>query len=171
MKTILAIDPGASGGIAVSGPGGVRAFSMPSTIKDIHDMLQDMNRAAPAGIMAYCERVGGYQPGNSGPGAVKFAEHVGVLKALLVALAIPHEFPTPASWMHAYTGKPTYKRKKTDGYSDAAWKGILRERKQRRKNAIKARSQQLYPHLTVTLKTSDALGIMWYGIQKQEGTL
>ncbi len=167
MKTIIGIDPGAGGGIAIMRPDNIpEAYAMPSTIKDIHDALLQVRLLAPTGVMAYCERVGTYMPGNSGPSAATFAEHVGVLKALLIANGIPHEFPTPRTWMDAYIGKQKYSQKKAD-FDPKAWKAILAQRKKDRKNKIKERSQQLYPDMVVTLKTADALGLMWWGLQQQ----
>jgi len=119
----------------------------------------------------YCERVGTYVSGNAGPSAAKFAEHVGALKGIVCALRIPVHFPTPAQWMHAFIGKPTYIEKKSDGYTDAAWRVVLTRRKQERKNKIKSRAQELFPHLKVTLKTSDALGILWYATEQENSRL
>jgi hypothetical protein len=164
VKTIIAIDPGAAGGIAISTDGDVTAYKMPDTLADIRDLLQ----AVPSGpVVIYCERVGTYMPGNSGPSAATFAEHVGALKGIICCLRIPVIFPTPQTWMNHFIGKQVYKEKKGDGYDDKVWKVVLTRRKNDRKNKIKAKAQELYPNLTITLKTADALGILHYGINQE----
>ena len=106
-------------------------------------------------------------PGNSGPSAAKFAEHCGALKMALAGLEIPHEFILPSKWEHAYIGKPNYEKilKTVDPKTK---RQILAKRKQERKNKIKAKSQQLYPHIKVTLKNADALGILWFLKQEKQ---
>ena len=69
--------------------------------------------------------------------------------------------------MTHFVGKQTYKEKKSDGYDEKAWKTVLSRRKQERKNNIKAKAQELYPHLKVTLALSDALGILNYGCEQE----
>jgi len=165
MKNIIAIDPGAAGGIAILRAGLIpETYNMPSTNADIRDLLEELE---PTNTIIYCERVGTYMPGNSGPSAAKFAEHVGALKGIICALRTPVIFPTPAAWIHDFIGKPNYVEKKAD-YEAKAWKQILAKRKNERKNKIKARAQEMFPHLKVTLKTADALGILQYGIQNQK---
>ena len=164
MKTIIAIDPGAAGGIAFNVDGIVTAYKMPDTLADIRDLLQ-LNINNPAVI--YCERVGTYMPGNSGPSAATFAEHVGALKGIICCLRIPVVFPTPAKWMKHFIGTQVYKEKKSDGYDEKAWKAVLSRRKQERKNKIKTKAQELYPNIKTTFKTSDALGILHYAKEQE----
>jgi hypothetical protein len=45
------------------------------------------------------EKVGGYQPGNSGPAAATFARHCGHLEAALYLLGVPVITVLPAKWM------------------------------------------------------------------------
>jgi len=172
MKTIIAIDPGAIGGIAYSCNGEVIAQKMPDTPADIRDLLEPFKGDAidPSEAIIYMERVGTYMPGNSGPSAATFAEHVGALKGIICCLRIPVHFPTPQSWMNAFIGKQTYVEKKAD-YDPKAWKVILGRRKTERKNKIKAKAQQIYPHLKVTLKTADALGMLYVGCQAEKDNL
>ncbi|MHC4120615.1 MAG: RuvC family protein [Planctomycetota bacterium] len=169
-KTIIAIDPGAVGGIAMLQADIVTANAMPKTLADIRDMLECGMLIDPDTTAVYMEDVGTYMPGNSGPSAATFAEHVGALKGILTCLRVRFEMIRPTKWMHAYIGKPQYAEKKKD-YDPKAWRTILARRKQERKNAIKARSQREFPNLKVTLKTSDALGILWYGAKEEAGRL
>jgi uncharacterized protein YbjT (DUF2867 family) len=84
-------------------------------------------------------------PGNSGPSAAKFARHCGHIEAALSALGIPTVFVLPAKWQKAIGGFPADKAE--------------------RKRAIKEAMARRYPHLAVTLKTADALGLLSYALQ------
>ena len=165
MKTIIAIDPGAAGGIAFDRSGNVTAYKMPDTLTDIRDLMNSY--IDPSNAVIYMERVGTYMPGNSGPSAATFAEHVGALKGIICCLSTPVIFPTPAAWMNHFIGKQVYKEKKGDVSDEKAWKAVLSRRKQERKNKIKAKAQELYPNLEITLKTADALGILHYACEKE----
>jgi len=138
MKRLLAIDPGASGGLAYRDADGlVQAEPMPNGMTEQVDRLRGLAAEVP-GLNAVIEKVGTYMPGNSGPAAATFARHVGHLEAALYCLGIPAVQVTPQKWM----GK--------------SWP----KKKQERKQAIRDAMQRQYPHLSVTLKTADALAIL-----------
>jgi hypothetical protein len=171
---LVSIDPGAGGAIArKSTNDNATVINMPSTLRDIWDSLNDM---IPEGepCLCLCEKVGTYWTGNSGPAAATFAEHVGSIKAFLVALAITHEFVTPWKWQAMFIGKQTYTKlpehiRKQEGKRGGCIRGCptcraLRQRKTERKNKIKAKAQQVFPGLNITLKNADALGILYYGL-------
>tara|TARA_R110002167_G_scaffold335257_1_gene542568 strand:- start:914 stop:1426 length:513 start_codon:yes stop_codon:yes gene_type:complete len=164
-QIVIAIDPGTAGGIAIRIRNEVFAYKMPDTIADIRDLIESF---AVTDAVIYMERVGTYMPGNSGPSAATFAEHVGALKGIICCLRIPVIFPTPATWMNHFIGKQSYE-KKVEGTTPQAWKIVLSRRKQERKNKIKAKAQELYPHLKVTLALSDALGILNFGCEQEAG--
>jgi len=42
--------------------------------------------------------------------------------------------------------------------------------KRARKNAIKDAVARRFPHLRVTLSTADALGVLWWAMQRREGS-
>jgi hypothetical protein len=162
---IIGIDPGASGGIAWRDTfGEIHCVDMPDTPKDILDLLY---KACPQheseGSFCLIEQVGGYMPGNSGPAAVKFARHCGHLDMALLAAGIPHETILPAKWEHAFIGKPNHPKIPKEVVS-AERKRIIAERKRERKNKIKAKAQALFPKARVTLKTADALGILYFAM-------
>ena len=143
---IIAIDPGAGGGIAWRSPHEtIHCVPMPATVSDIKAFLRALDGYS---IAAWTENVGGYMPGNSGPAAVKFARHVGNIEGLLVGLDIPFQRVAPQTWMKALGTPP--KDKTT------------------RKNWIKSRMQERYPHLKITLKTSDALGILTWALERKD---
>ena len=146
----MAIDPGASGGIAILDDGVVSAVPMPKTMTEICDAIL-AESATNEPVQAVLERVGGYRPGNSGPSAAKFAEHVGVLKAALYMANIPLVWePTPNQWM-SKIGCPK-KMAKTE-----------------RKHWLKNYAARRYPYLSLTLKTSDAVALVAAYELKGEG--
>jgi hypothetical protein len=140
MKTILAIDPGASGGFAwVDNEGLVRAESIPAGMTAMVDRLRELAVELP-GIAAVLEKVGHWMPGDHPNAATKFARHCGQVEAGLYSLGIPFEEVAPGVWMKSLGGLPKAK---------ADRKRMIRELMARR-----------YPHLRVTLDTADALGLL-----------
>lgn len=151
-KTIIAIDPGASGGLAILTQGkAVVCLKMPSTPGDLLDTLRSLAERSP-GIECVIEQVGTYMPGNSGPAAATFARHMGHLDMALLAAGIPSTLVTPAKWQRGIGIPPKLE-------------------KAARKNAIKAAMQRRHPNVKVTLWNADALGILewWMNSQRAEG--
>jgi uncharacterized protein YbjT (DUF2867 family) len=147
MNPILCIDPGASGGFAVQPPDGmVEAQAMPEGMSAKIDAIRAIAANFP-GLVAIIENVGFHRPGNSAVSTAKFARHVGHLEAALYACGIPTTTVTPSKWMAALGSLPADKKD--------------------RKNAIKERVARMFPHLSVTLKISDALGMMVWARQQQ----
>ena len=143
---IIGIDPGQSGGIArmveYSGAGFVvKTWPMPQTEKDIADLLADLVTELLWGASdaVYLERVH-TMPGQGIASSGKFMMHYGFLRGVLVALGIPFEEVSPLKWQRAL--------------------GCLSGGD---KNVTKQKAQQLFPHLTITHKTADALLIAEYG--------
>lgn len=165
MKLLIAIDPGAVGGIAYGNKIFVKAIKMPSTPRDICDFLKTL-AAGNDDVFCYIENVGQYRSGNSGPAAVTFANHCGHLYGFLIALDISHDKVQPAKWEHFFIGKPNHPKipKEIQGKER---RQILGKRKTKRKNKIKMKAQALYPNLKITLATSDALGIFTWGLEKR----
>ena len=173
---IIAIDPGVTAAIAYSTWEGLNqqpsVMKMPTTARDLWDALENM-RTVQQNSFCFIEQVGTYVEGNSGPSAAKFAEHCGQLRMALAGLKIPTEYVLPAKWQIVIIGKPKYEPLPPiiKGESPEALtrkklrKIILAKRKTERKNKIKARMQELYPHLRVTLVNADALGIYHYARQ------
>lgn len=155
-RPIIAIDPGASGGIAwIDGDGTVSAERMPDGMAAQCDRLRSIAAVLGSGAVAVMERVGAYMPGNAGTGAVKFARHCGHLEAALYCFGVPVEQVAPATWMKVCGPLP---------------KGMDPSAKLARKRAIKDAVARRFPRLTVTLSTADALGILWWAMQRREGS-
>lgn len=149
MKTLIAIDPGASGGIAVrrdSQP--ADAMPMPPTEGDLVSLLRDLC-PNPANTVAIVEEVGGYvgqaQPASS---AFRFGRNFGFILGVLQALGVRVQLVRPQRWQKALClGNASGCTSRTE------WK-----------NKLKGCAQRLYPHLKPTLATADALLILEYAL-------
>lgn len=97
-------------------------------------------------LKAVVEKVGFHRPGNSAVSTAKFARHCGHLEAALYSVGVPFEGVAPGVWMKAL--------------------GALPADKTARKNAIKEQVARRFPHLAVTLKTADALGMLVWAMQR-----
>ena len=146
MKPILCIDPGASGGLALlNREGNVEAFPMRDGMTEQIDAIRHIAVTNP-GLKAVVEKVGFHRPGNSATASCKFARHCGHLEAALYSVGVPFEEVSPGVWMRAL--------------------GALPADKTARKNAIKEQVARRFPHLDVTLKTADALGMLVWAMQR-----
>ncbi len=134
--SILAIDPGKSGGFAMLHSDGVtNNWGMPATEKDIFDMIRTLRPSR-----AVIEKVWG-MPGQGGSASFNFGHNYGGLRMALIALGIPFESVPATKWQKGL-GLPTLKKAGS---------------KTAKKNFHKARAQELFPALTITHKTADAL--------------
>lgn len=153
---LISIDPGSGGGLAWIFKDKIYAATMPQTPKDIYIKLKSLVIMADGyeSVTAYIEKVGTYMPGNAATAAVAFARHCGHLDMALLALNIPYHEITAKKWQQAFVGRVQYPKSMTSS-----------QKKAKRKNLIKTKAQQLYPHLKITLKTADALGILTYALK------
>jgi hypothetical protein len=138
VRRILAIDPGASGGLAYYGPAGIILDSMPATDQDVSLLIMD--RLAISDVV-YIEKVGGYVGGKGAPGSsmFNFGRNVGFLHGLIAASKTRVIEVPPQRWQ------------KTIGAGVKATHGA------RWKAHLKGIAQQRQPRLVVTLKTADAV--------------
>jgi len=153
MKTlIVAIDPGASGGIAYQQHGHpANVVPMPPTEGDLEILFRTMV-TDPASTTAYVEEVGGFvgtpQPGSA---MFKFGGNFGFLLGALPNLGVRVQLIRPQRWQKALSlGNAR------DCPDKTAWK-----------NRLKAHAQRLFPYFRPTLKTADALLILEFGIQRE----
>jgi hypothetical protein len=146
MNPILCIDPGASGGLALlNSERIVEAFPMRDGMTGQIDAIRHIAATNP-GLTAIIEKVGYHRPGNSAVSTAKFARHCGHLEAALYSAGVPFEEVAPGTWMKSL--------------------GALPADKTARKNAIKEQVARRFPHLAVTLKTADALGMLVWAMQR-----
>jgi len=152
MKTVMAIDPGLTGGLAVSRFGRAECFAMPDTEGDLLELLRDVAtgaRVEGGDLVCVLEEVGGYD-GKAQPGSAmfRFGAHFGFIKGAVQALGIRLGLGRPQVWQKGYgLGTASACRTKSE------WK-----------NKLKAEAQRRFPHLNVTLKTADALLILEHSI-------
>ncbi len=154
MRTIVAIDPGASGGIAIASGDTVDCRAMPATQSDLLALLRDTKAAADAAegeLACVVEAVGGFV-GKAQPGSAmfRFGEHFGFIKGAVQALGIRLVLVRPQVWQKGL------------GVGTASACGS----KTMWKNKLKAETQRRFPHLAVTLKTADALLLREHAIRE-----
>jgi len=141
MKRILAIDPGLSGGLAHYAGNRVTLEPMPTTDRDIRDVL--VNFLSQSDV-CYIEKVGGYIGGKGAPGSAmfNFGRNVGFLHGLIAASKTRVIEVPPQRWQKTIGAGTS----KTHG---KGWKGHL-----------KGLAQQRQPSIHITLKTADAVLIL-----------
>lgn len=147
---IIAIDPGASGGIAVhkAEPDTTRVFKMPDTISDLVELTlllfreYDINKP-----VVYMEQLTGFTGRiNTGSTSFKMGKFYYPFETLCHAFEKRLVMVPPQKWMKKL-GLGT-----RSSYTDQnKWKGHLKEV-----------AQRLYPSMKVTLHSADALLILEY---------
>lgn len=172
MITIIAIDPGASGGIAWNSEGeGIQATGMPREENEVTDLLRSIIEANRGHrIVAYIELVTGYVAKPKGetcsacgqpkakdePGSrmFTFGRGVGIIAGALRMVGIEIHEVSPRTWQKPY-------------YVILATPGGQRKSKPERKRILRDVAQRQFTGLEVTLKTADALLIHAYGSAQQ----
>lgn len=147
MPHILAIDPGAKGGLVYGEYRNPAFVNMPADLDtpegliELLDLLVDVKTSFPD-VRAVVEKVGGYvgeaQPASS---AFKFGGADMAVKAMLVAARIPYVLVAPVTWQR-HLDLP--KRPRTP-------KG-----KAQHKRDLRDAAQALFPGRKITLQTADA---------------
>jgi hypothetical protein len=149
FHTLISIDPGAVGGIAVHKAGApVAAFSMPATEADVLHLIRELT-TEPSRCVAFVESVGGFV-GKAQPGAraFTFGRGFGFLLGVLQERGVRVDLVLPRKWQKGFNLGTA-----SACASPAEWKRKLRAEAQRR-----------YPALKVTLNTADALLLLDYGL-------
>jgi len=151
FATIIAIDPGASGGIAVhrvAEP--VAAYAMPHTEADVLHFLREQT-PEPSRCVAFVERVGGFvgraQPGSR---AFNFGKGYGLVLGVLQERGVRIELVLPHTWQKNFNLGTA-----SACASPADWK-----------RKLQAEAQRRYPALKVTLNTADALLLLDYALRQ-----
>lgn len=149
-RSILGIDPGKGGGIAVIDADTaevIEVCAMPDTIADISDMIARHCDAS----CAYIEIVHS-MPKQGVSSTFTFGQFYGYVQMAVVAHKIRCIDVLPSRWQQSLG----VKAKKDEGYSA-------------HKNRLKGLAQKLFPNVKVTLKNADALLIAYYGREKETG--
>ena len=157
-QTILAIDPGSSGGFAWMDENGTYAFRFgnlteASIAGELRAFTQGNN------TFAYIEQVGACGGGKEGrrQGAnsmFTFGQNYGFLRGLLIGMMIPFEEVRPQKWLPAM-----------------GLRGIKDETQTQKKNRHKAKAEQLFPHIKCTHAIADALLLCEYARRLRSGQL
>lgn len=158
MKTLLCIDPGKSGGIAVENEYGTYCDPMPDTFGDTVDYLREVKELGGEKTTAYVEAVPSFC-GPKLPGSVVFvmAENFGVIQGALMALNIPLVLVRPQEWQKGLgIGTKAGCVGATNNQKRTLWK-----------RKLKGEAQRRFPTLKVTEKTADALLILEWARSKQ----
>lgn len=143
LKAQMAIDPGANGAIVIQKPNGiVESFKMPDTPKDLFELFKSLKTQYDVECML--EKVGG-MPKMGGSSMFNFGQGYGHIEMALIANEIKTTTTSPQAWQKTMLIGTKSKLSTTE------WK-----------NKLKAKAQQLYPHLKVTLGNADALLILEY---------
>jgi len=151
----IGIDPGASGGIAWCSGGAMHAQKLNGlTEHDIRGLLFGLVEQHDS-VLAYLEQVGGGKTAKDGgqkfgaQGMFAFGRSYGFLRGILVGIGIPFDDVRPIVWQRA-VGIPAVKDDSTA----------------QKKRRHKAKAQQFWPHLKITLDTCDSLLICEFGLRQ-----
>ncbi len=138
----IAIDPGASGGIAIQNEHGiVNTWSMPNTIEGMSEILRKGKVGETTVYLEYLVKYTGFKMPSSMMAV--YASNWGMLFGIAYTLGYDVRTVQPKLWQHVLSIK------KEKGEATPAWK-----------NRLKAKATELYPQLKVTLKNADALLIL-----------
>jgi len=151
-QNYIAIDPGVGGGIAyIDTDGSVHALPMPGTLHDMDTQLMILctahNTTSADTPTVFLEELPKFAGKMSGSSMATMFRNYGRIEGLLAAYGARIEYLPPKKWQQALG----LGDKKTHG---ARWKAHL-----------KGRAQALFPKLSVTLKTADALLILEAGLK------
>lgn len=145
---IIGIDPGGSGGIAMIDEDYTVAFKMPATERDLWHSLTEISSAASRDVV-YIEKVAA-MPGQGVSSMFRFGMSYGGLRMAVIAAGLRLVEVPPGVWQKPFR-LPTQKKAGNTA----------------KKNAHKARAQELFPDLKITHAVADALLIAEYG-RRQE---
>lgn len=152
MKTIIGIDPGAGGGIAVFKKGYATAVNMPKT-DELNRYLKTL-REENEDIIVFIEKVNSFRDdkkeGGKSFGIDKMLAQYAELLTLLKINNLPYCEVYPISWQ---------------SHLGLARRGV---EKSIRKGLYKEYAQKTFPEVKVNLKTSDALCIVQFGRDKTQ---
>ena len=151
-KTIIGIDPGAGGGIALYNyKAGTTVVKMPKNVSDLSDYLSYIKDTYDKPV-CFLEKVSNWvsdtEEAGKRFGIAKMMANYEQLKTVLTLSKIPYVQVAPQSWQ---------------GGLNLRKKG---ESKQQRKARYKAAAGQYYPEIKPTLWNADALCIMHFGRKK-----
>lgn len=149
-QNYIAIDPGVGGGIAyIDTDGSTHALPMPGTLHDMDTQMMILcthhNTTSADTPTVFLEELPKFAGKMSGSSMATMFRNYGRIEGMLAAYGARIEYLPPKKWQNVLG----LGDKKTHGNR---WKAHL-----------KGRAQALFPKLSVTLKTADALLILEAG--------
>lgn len=152
---IIAIDPGASGGIAIWDKGIKSLYKCPQDVEKMADIVNNSVNGSwingDGQSIAYIEQVHAF-PTDARSSAFKFGTNYGKWLGILGAKKIKTILVSPQKWMKYYQKKFKFK---------------LPKDKTKRKRRLKELAAD-YTDKTVTLYNADAILIAMYGVHEQQ---
>ena len=157
MALVIGIDPGLSGGIALISEKVIKAIPMPKTERDTFDYIHEeilcynkwmhynLDEIPRYPITFVLEKVHTF-PGQGISSSGKFMQHYGFLRGLIIAAEQRFIDVSPQKWQRSLGILPRKSKTKSE-----------------HKNLLKQLSQQLFPHIGITLAIADALLLAEYG--------
>jgi hypothetical protein len=180
ISTIIGVDPGANGAIAVWSKVFTEAYNLPETRKDAIDLVKSV--VMPFQAVAYIEKISGFIPDGGASQMFEFGKQVERIGCILETLGVPIFEITPQAW-HKELSLGSIERtpvpkppRDLNGAMVPRWKLTWKKEieaakaknaaaKREFKNKLKAEAQRRFPHIKVTLKNCDALLILEAGKQ------
>lgn len=158
QNTIVTIDPGASGGIALFYNGRIQAGKMPKSIPELNDYFRYI-KDNHSNITIFIEAVSAWTKGDDAPGKKhsinKMLKNYAELLTVIKLCGLKYVEVYPISWQTTLG----LKIKRPKGINDGKFKTM-------RKKAYKEYAQNCFPELKVTLATSDALCLVQFALIK-----
>ena len=149
--TIIGIDPGASGAVAIWDKGISKIYKCPKTVKEMAEIIIKTKNSEYVNknqsTIAYIEKVHAF-PHDGRSSIFKFGQNFGQWLGILAACKVKTELVTPQKWMNY-------------------WKKKLNIDLPKDKPERKRRLKEIASHYTdkkVTLYNADAILITMYGL-------
>ncbi|MCK5342972.1 MAG: hypothetical protein KAR20_06190 [Candidatus Heimdallarchaeota archaeon] len=158
-NTIIGIDPGATGGIALFANGKIQAFKMPKDLLALNDWFTFVKERY-SNVIVCIEKVQAYRGNEDDIPGKKFGinKMLAQYSSMLATVKIQgfrYVEIYPISWQTTLG----LKMKRPEGWNDYKFK-------QHRKHLYKEYAQEKFPSLKVTLNTSDALCLVMFAYVK-----
>lgn len=148
----LGLDPGVGGGIALNCDGTLYVWKMPETDDDLVNLFEDIQISYGIDFCVLEEvsarptylpsQDGGFVPVQGVTQTWNFAQNYGLIRGVLAAMKIRRQYVRPQAWQKALAIPP---RRKDPKETQTEWK-----------NRLKAKAQELFPGVRITLAVSDA---------------
>lgn len=178
-RTIIGIDPGASGAISWSNRIGVQVEIMPDTRRGVIDVVKRiLEENATAGSdgapVAYIEKITGFIPDGGASQMFEFGRSVERVGCIVETLGIRIIEVAPQVWQKSLSlgGKGLLRATADMTADEKKWlKSHNALLKRQWKAKLKGEAERRFPKRDVTLKTCDALLILDYAISKEREVL